>query len=154
MENMNVLDPDYIEKQHKIQLEFEEKTKKYFKEELDDIEQEEKSDNPSLVDEILEEEYKKLIQLTIKSRAKLIEQCDYMFKKWKEHFCRELKSELRIERSRYIILDDNNYPKIPERLETYLNDTYDNEKRRIHCQLKYFDDDYDSLFVFIWSNYY
>lgn len=143
-----------VEKQHKIQLELEEKTKKYFKEELDNIEQEEKSENVSLVDEILEEEYKKIIQLTIKSRSKLIEECDRMFKKWKEHFSKELKSELRINRSKYMILHDDSYYNIRKVLEMYLNDTYDNEKRRIHCELKNFNDVYDSLVVIIWSNYY
>ncbi len=132
------------------------KAKKYFKEDIDSIEKEEKSKEETLVDEIIEAEYNKLIEKTIKSRAFLLRKCDNIFIEWKDHFKKELTEEFKIHYSEHSILDDDIYPSIPRKLEVYLNDTYDSEKRRIHVHYKNVDeeDPFDYIQICIWTNYY
>jgi hypothetical protein len=118
---------------------------KYFKN-IEELSLQIKSEE-TLVDSLLNNQYNLLIARYIKSRTSLIDKCEEVMTNHEKYFrCKEdcAYYHFRIKVEDHFILDDNNYPTIPDALKEYLNDTYDPIRRRVLCRFndEADDDDY------------
>lgn len=111
--------------------------KKYFPEDFWYLENQEVSKERTIVDDILDHTYMKLTELIVESRTELLKNCDEAFENWKSYFEKRLTAVIPFSYAAHNI--EGTYESdLNKCLESYLNDKYDKEKRRIFVTI----DDY------------